>query len=86
MHRFRLKRNWSALHPRFAGIVHESIIREALEIPECPANVRDCLHSRCFDGIRSWSHRHAYVGVGESPEETAWLSSVVAQLFSRSRL
>lgn len=85
MHRFRLKRNWSALHPRFAGIVHKSIIGEALEIPECPANVRDCLHSRCFDGIRSWSHRHAHVGVSEAPEESAWLSSVVASaLFTLS--
>ncbi|HRI39445.1 MAG TPA: transglutaminase domain-containing protein, partial [Nitrospira sp.] len=45
VHRFCLKRNWSALHPRFAGIVHKSIIGEALEIPECPANVRDRLLS-----------------------------------------
>jgi hypothetical protein len=45
VHRFELKRSWSELHPRFAGIVHKNIISEALDIPECPANVRDRLLS-----------------------------------------
>lgn len=40
-----LKRNWSELHPSFAGIVHKNIMSEALNIPECPQHIRDQLLS-----------------------------------------
>ena len=38
-----LDRDWSQLHPSFAGVVHRNIIEDALAIPACPKQVREAL-------------------------------------------
>lgn len=38
-----LARDWSQLHPSFAGSVHKNIIEDALAIPACPKHVRESL-------------------------------------------
>ena len=38
-----LARDWSELHPSFAGFVHKNIIEDALAIPACPKQVREAL-------------------------------------------
>jgi len=46
----RLKRNWSALHPKFAGWVHKTILNEALTPDVCPDWVLKALN-RHFTSI-----------------------------------
>jgi hypothetical protein len=40
-----LRRNWSRLHPEFAGLIHRNILTQALSIPECPDWFRQGLTS-----------------------------------------
>lgn len=45
LERVDLDRDWSQLHPSFAGEVHRDIIEEALNIQDCPESLRDTLRS-----------------------------------------
>ncbi len=52
-----LKRDWSSLHPEFAGWVHKSILSEALTPDVCPPWVLTALnqHFTAFLGRKAWT-------------------------------
>lgn len=53
----KLKRDWSSLHPEFAGWVHRSILNEALTPDVCPPWVLSALnrHFSVILGRRAWT-------------------------------